>query len=103
MFTNVNVDCCKTPGCKNLGLLNSQDYIAQGKNILCRECGYFFPVISERSLNIYRNRVNHSWRGLVPQCSACGSTSLKSMVIQLKGRGECIVIIVPEHLSLWIM
>ncbi|CTS86737.1 Uncharacterised protein [Escherichia coli] len=39
MFTNVNVDCCKTPGCKNLGLLNSQDYIAQGKNILCRECG----------------------------------------------------------------
>lgn len=31
MFTNVNVDCCKTPGCKNLGLLNSQDYIAQGK------------------------------------------------------------------------
>ena len=70
MFTNVNVDCCKTPGCKNLGLLNSQDYIAQGKNILCRECGYFFPVISERSLNIYRNRVNHSWRGLVPQCSA---------------------------------
>ncbi len=42
MFTNVNVDCCKTPGCKNLGLLNSQDYIAQGKNILCRECGYFF-------------------------------------------------------------
>ncbi len=50
MFTNVNVDCCKTPGCKNLGLLNSQDYIAQGKNILCRECGYFFPVISERHL-----------------------------------------------------
>ena len=39
MFTNVNVDCCKTPGCKNLGLLNSQDYVAQGKNILCRECG----------------------------------------------------------------
>ena len=35
MFTNVNVDCCKTPGCKNLGLLNSQDYVAQGKNILC--------------------------------------------------------------------
>lgn len=42
MFTNVNVDCCKTPGCKNLGLLNSQDYVAQGKNILCRECGYLF-------------------------------------------------------------
>ena len=77
MFTNVNVDCCKTPGCKNLGVLNSQDYIAQGKNILCRECGYLFPVISERSLNLYRNGVNHSWRGLVQQCSACGSTSLK--------------------------
>ena len=45
MFTNVNVDCCKTPGCKNLGLLNSQDYVAQGKNILCRECGYLFPVM----------------------------------------------------------
>lgn len=72
MFTNVNVDCCKTPGCKNLGLLNSQDYVAQGKNILCRECGYLFPVISEQSLNIYRNIVNHSWRGLICQCSTCG-------------------------------
>ncbi|EEW2008416.1 cytoplasmic protein, partial [Escherichia coli] len=86
MFTNVNVDCCKTPGCKNLGLLNSQDYIAQGKNILCRECGYLFPVISERSLNIYRNRVNHSWRGLVPQCSACGSTSLKKYGYSAQGQ-----------------
>ncbi|EGL8727920.1 cytoplasmic protein [Escherichia coli] len=86
MFTNVNVDCCKTPGCKNLGLLDSQDYIAQGKNILCRECGYFFPVISERSLNIYRNRVNHSWRGLVPQCSACGSTSLKKYGYSAQGQ-----------------
>lgn len=32
MFTNVNVDCCKTPGCKNLGLLNSQD--GNGANLL---------------------------------------------------------------------
>lgn len=25
MFANINVDCCKTPGCKNLGVLNSPD------------------------------------------------------------------------------
>ncbi len=31
MFSNVNVDCCKTLGCKNLGVLNSVDYVAQGK------------------------------------------------------------------------
>lgn len=36
--------------------------MSQGKNILCRECSYLFPVISEQSLNIYRNIVNHSWR-----------------------------------------
>lgn len=86
MFTNVNVDCCKTPGCKNLGLLNSQDYVAQGKNILCRECGYLFPVISEQSLNIYRNIVNHSWRGLICQCSTCGGTSLKKYGYSAQGQ-----------------
>lgn len=103
MFTNVNVDCCKTPGCKNTGLLNSEDYVAQGKNILCRECGYLFPVISEQSLNIYRNIVNHSRRGLICQCSTCGGTSLKNMDILHKAREECIAIIVRKHLSLWNM
>ncbi|MDX7018165.1 cytoplasmic protein, partial [Klebsiella aerogenes] len=51
MFSQINVDVCKTPDCKNLGVFNSPDYLAQGKNILCRECGFFFPIISERSLN----------------------------------------------------
>ena len=84
-------------GMQNLGLLNSGDYIAQGKNILCRGM-QFFPVISERSLNIYRNRVNHSWRGgWFHNVPACGNfISEKVWVIQLKGRGECIVIIVPR-------
>lgn len=31
MFSQVNVDSCKTPGCKNLGVLNSPDYQNQGK------------------------------------------------------------------------
>lgn len=44
MFANINVDCCKTPGCKNLGVLNSPDYVRQGKDVLCRECGFLFPV-----------------------------------------------------------
>lgn len=41
MFSQINVDVCKTPDCKNLGVFNSPDYLAQGKNILCRECGFF--------------------------------------------------------------
>ncbi len=83
----VNVDCCKTPGdAKTWGLLNSQDYVAQGKNILCRVCGYLFPVISEQSLNIYRNIVNHSWRGLICQCSTCGGTSLKKYGYSAQGQ-----------------
>ncbi|WP_149540003.1 IS1/IS1595 family N-terminal zinc-binding domain-containing protein [Escherichia albertii] len=86
MFSNVNVDCCKTLGCKNLGVLNSVDYVAQGKNVLCRECGYLFPVISERSLNLYRNIVNHSWRGVIQQCPACGSTSLKKYGYSAQGQ-----------------
>ncbi|END1885025.1 hypothetical protein ABLM79_004573 [Escherichia albertii] len=101
MFSNVNVDCCKTLGFKNLGVLNSVDYVAQGKNILCQECGYLFPVISERSLNLYRNIVNHSWRGVIQQCPACGSTSLKNMVIQHRASKECIVIIAIKHLLVW--
>lgn len=77
MFARINVDSCKTPGCKNLGVLNSPDYVLQGQNILCRECGFLFPVISERALNLFRHSVNRPWRGLIRQCSVCGSTSLK--------------------------
>ncbi|MDI5530810.1 hypothetical protein, partial [Salmonella enterica] len=36
MFSHINVDACKTPGCKNLGILGSPDYLPQGKNVLCR-------------------------------------------------------------------
>ncbi|MDI8751070.1 cytoplasmic protein, partial [Salmonella enterica subsp. enterica serovar Montevideo] len=54
MFANINVDCCKTPGCKNLGVLNSPDYVRQGKDVLCRECGFLFPVISAGALNLFR-------------------------------------------------
>lgn len=77
MFANVNVDCCKTSGCKNLGVLNSPDYLYQGKDVLCRECGFLFPVISETALNLFRHTVNWSWKGLIKQCPRCGSTSLK--------------------------
>lgn len=79
MFTNVNVDVCKTPGCKNLGILNSPDYLYQGKEVLCRECGFLFPVISEKALNLFRHTVNRTWKGLVRQCADCGSTSLKKI------------------------
>lgn len=43
MFSHINVDACKTPGCKNLGILESPDYLPQGKNVLCRACGFFVP------------------------------------------------------------
>ncbi len=54
MFSHINVDACKTPGCKNLGILESPDYLPQGKNVLCRACGFLFPIISARSLNLFR-------------------------------------------------
>lgn len=31
MFSHINVDACKTPGCKNLGILGSPDYLPQEK------------------------------------------------------------------------
>ncbi len=34
MFSQVNVDSCKTPGCKNLGVLNSPDYQNRGKCVM---------------------------------------------------------------------
>lgn len=77
MFSHINVDCCKTLGCKNLGLMDSPDYLRQGNNVLCRECGYLFPVISEQSLNIFRHAVNRTWRGVIKQCPHCGGTTLK--------------------------
>ncbi|MDG1641316.1 IS1 family transposase [Klebsiella huaxiensis] len=77
MFNDVNVDSCKTPGCKNMGVLNSPDYIYQGNNILCRECGFLFPPISAKSLNAFRRTVNQGWKGLIKQCPGCGSFSLK--------------------------
>lgn len=85
MFTNVNVDVCKTPGCKNLGILNSPDYLYQGKEVLCRECGFLFPVISEKALNLFRHTVNRTWKGLVRQCADCGSTSLKKYGFSSQG------------------
>lgn len=77
MFANINVDCCKTLGCKNFGILNSPDYIIQDKDILCRECGFLFPVISATSLNLFRQSANRPWRGLVKQCPRCGGHSLR--------------------------
>ena len=77
MFNDVNVNSCKTPGCKNLGVLNSPDYVCQGNNILCRECGFLFPLISGKSLNAFRHTVNLGWKGLIKQCPGCGGFSLK--------------------------
>lgn len=85
MFANVNVDCCKTLGCKNLGVLHSPDYLYQGKEVLCRECGFLFPVISEKALNLFRHTVNRTWKGLLKQCPGCGSTSLKRHGFSLLG------------------
>ncbi len=77
MFNHLNVNCCKTIGCKNVGVLQSPDYQPHGDNILCRECGFLFPLISENALNSFRMLVNKQWKGLVRQCPDCGGTSLK--------------------------
>ncbi len=31
MFSHINVDACKTPGCKNLGILGVQTIYRKGK------------------------------------------------------------------------
>lgn len=31
MFSHINVDACKTPGCKNLGILGAQTIYRKGK------------------------------------------------------------------------
>lgn len=85
MFYRINVDACKTLDCKNMGILNSPDYLTQGKNILCRECGFLFPIISERSLNLYRHSVNRVWQGLIKVCPCCGSSSLKKYGFSAQG------------------
>ncbi|KKA51174.1 putative cytoplasmic protein [Salmonella enterica subsp. salamae] len=85
MFSHINVDACKTPGCKNLGILESPDYLPQGKNVLCRACGFLFPIISARSLNLFRQAANQSWKGLVKSCPHCGGSSLKKYGFSAKG------------------
>lgn len=85
MFSKINVDACKTPDCKNMGVLNSPDYLSQGKDVLCRECGFLFPVISERSLNLFRQSVNRAWQGLIKACPGCGSSSLKKYGFSAQG------------------
>lgn len=85
MFSWVNVDSCKTPGCKNVGVLNSPDYQHQGRNILCRACGFLFPIISERSLNRFRQSVNQAWKGLIKSCPYCGGISLKKYGFSAQG------------------
>lgn len=77
MFSRINVDACKTSGCKNLGVLNSPDYSVQGKYVLCRACGFLFPLISERSLNLFRQSANQLWSGLIKVCPGCGGATLK--------------------------
>lgn len=85
MFSHINVDVCKTPGCKNLGVMNSPDYVVQGNNVLCQECGFLFPIISVKSLNTFRYAVNRSWKGIVRQCPGCGCTSLKRYGFSAQG------------------
>lgn len=86
MFSAVNVDCCKTPGCKNMGVINSSDYITRGNDILCRECGFLFPVISSAALNTFRYAMNHPWKGLIKQCPYCGSIGLKHYGFSAQGK-----------------
>lgn len=45
----------------------------------------FFPIISERSLNLFRQSVNLSWKGLVKVCPTCGSSSLKKYGFSAQG------------------
>lgn len=77
MFKHINVNSCKTVGCKNIGVLESPDYQPLGENVLCRECGFLFPLIAETALNAFRGAVNYPWKGLLRQCPDCGGTSLK--------------------------
>ena len=106
MFNDVNVNSCKTPGCKNLGVLNSPDYLRQGENILCRECGFLFPPISAISLNAFRRTVNQGWKGLVKQCPGCGSVSLKRYGYSAQGERrmacrDCSkTFVIPDSLTL---
>lgn len=87
MFENINVNCCKTLGCKNFGILVSPDYLMQGKDVLCRACGFLFPVISSTSLNLFRQSANRSWKGLIKQCPNCGGRLLKKY--GFSRLGEC--------------
>lgn len=80
MFSHINVDACKTPGCKNLGILGSPDYLPQGK-MFSVERAVLFPIISARSLNLFRQAANQPWKGLVKSCPHCGGTSLKKIWI----------------------
>lgn len=88
MFGHHDVDCCKTFGCKNLGILNSPDYQPQGKDILCRECGFTFPRISRHSLNVFRTAVNKEWKGLIKQCPFCGGTAFKRHGYSSQGKSR---------------
>ncbi|HEX4500312.1 MAG TPA: cytoplasmic protein [Scandinavium sp.] len=72
MFKQRNVNCCKTYGCKNLGVLNSPSYQQQGQRVLCLECGFYFPVIGEHALNSFKKQVNKGYQGLISLCPACG-------------------------------
>ena len=85
MFSRINVDACKTSGCKNLGVLNSPDYSVQGKYVLCRACGFLFPLISERSLNLFRQSANQLWSGLIKVCPGCGGATLKKYGFSAQG------------------
>lgn len=85
MFANINVNYCKTLGCKNFGILDSPDYLIQGKDVLCRECGFLFPVISSASLNLFRHNANRPWKGLIRQCPGCGGRSLKKYGFSSRG------------------
>lgn len=85
MFVNINVDCCKMLGCKNLGVLNSLDYVCQGKDVFCWECGFLFFVIFVGVLNFFCYMVNWGWKGLVKQCFVCGSILLKKYGFLIQG------------------
>ncbi|WP_223271320.1 cytoplasmic protein [Buttiauxella sp. B2] len=49
-------------------------YQKSGLNILCLECGFSFPVISARALNVFKAQVNKGYQGIILSCPHCGKS-----------------------------
>ncbi len=57
MFSHINVDACKTPAAKIWGFWGVQTIYRKGK-MFSVERAVLFPIISARSLNLFRRAAN---------------------------------------------